>query len=88
LEANLQANSSQDPIFKITRAKWIGGVAQVVKSLLCENLLCNQEALSSNASPTKKKYYKLFFLNGATNVIFILCFLFIFNEKFFFALEK
>jgi hypothetical protein len=35
-------NSSGDPISKITRAKWTGGVAEVVESLLCK---C--EALSS-----------------------------------------
>jgi hypothetical protein len=28
-------NSSQDPISKMTRAKWAGGVAQVVEHLLC-----------------------------------------------------
>jgi hypothetical protein len=42
-------NSSQDPIFKITRAKWTGGVAQAV-----ECLLCKLKALSSNPNPTKK----------------------------------
>jgi hypothetical protein len=40
----------QDPTSKITRAKWIGGVAQAV-----ENLLCKWEALSSNPSAQKKK---------------------------------
>jgi hypothetical protein len=30
------ANSSQDPISKITRAKWTGGVAQAVGCLLCK----------------------------------------------------
>jgi hypothetical protein len=45
-----QENSSQDPIFKITRVKWTGGVAQVV-----EHLFCKGEALSSNPSPTKEK---------------------------------
>jgi hypothetical protein len=35
-------------ISKITRAKWTGGVAQVV-----ELLLCKHKALSSNPSPTK-----------------------------------
>jgi hypothetical protein len=38
------------PISKITRAKWAGGVAQVV-----EHLLCKDKALSSNPIPTKKK---------------------------------
>jgi hypothetical protein len=37
-------------ISKITRAKWIGGVAQAV-----ECLLCKLTALSSNPSPTKKQ---------------------------------
>jgi hypothetical protein len=37
----------------IARAKWIGGMAQVV-----EYLLCKYEALSSNSSPTKKKKKK------------------------------
>jgi hypothetical protein len=50
-----QANSLQDPISKITTAKWIGSgsVAQVV-----EHLLCKQEALSSNYSPIKRKKKK------------------------------
>jgi hypothetical protein len=39
------ANSSQDPISKITRAKWTEGVAQVIQ----------WEAQSSSPSPTKKK---------------------------------
>jgi hypothetical protein len=38
------------PISKITRAKWIRGVAQVV-----EHLPCKHEALSSNSSPTHQK---------------------------------
>jgi hypothetical protein len=37
-------------ISKTTRAKWTGGVAQVV-----EGLLCKHKALSSNPSPTKNK---------------------------------
>jgi hypothetical protein len=41
-----QASSSQEPIFKITRAKWTGGV---------EHLLCKCEALSSNPNTIKKK---------------------------------
>jgi hypothetical protein len=44
------AMNSQDTISKITREKWTGSVAQGVECLLCK---C--EALSSNASPTKKK---------------------------------
>jgi hypothetical protein len=43
-------NSSGDPISKITRAKWAGGVGQVV-----ELLLCKCKALSSNPNPTKKQ---------------------------------
>jgi hypothetical protein len=31
-----QANRSQDPISKITRAKWTGGVAQAAERLLCK----------------------------------------------------
>jgi hypothetical protein len=31
-----QANSLQDPIFKITRARWIEVVTQEVESLLCK----------------------------------------------------
>jgi hypothetical protein len=38
------------PISKISRAKWTGGIDQVV-----EFLLWKCEALSSNPSPTKKK---------------------------------
>jgi hypothetical protein len=45
-----RTNSSWDPISTIARAKWTGGVAQVVVHTLCMN-----EALSSNPSPTKKK---------------------------------
>jgi hypothetical protein len=40
------------PIFKITRAKWTGGVAQVVQRLLCKS-----EVLSSNSVPQKKEIY-------------------------------
>jgi hypothetical protein len=45
-----QANSSWDPVFKITTEKWIESVSQVVEHLLC---LC--KGLSSNPSHTKKK---------------------------------
>jgi hypothetical protein len=45
-----QANSSQDPISKITRAKWTGGVVQTIE---CQ--LCKLEALTSNPCPTKNK---------------------------------
>jgi hypothetical protein len=44
------ANSSQDPISKITNAKWTGGIARVV-----EHLLCKLETLSSNPNPSQKK---------------------------------
>jgi hypothetical protein len=47
-----QANSSRDPISKITRAKWAGGAAQVVELLLCQ-------VLSSNAGPTKNNTIEL-----------------------------
>jgi hypothetical protein len=42
------ANSSRHLISKITRAKWTGGVAQVVECLLCKR------KERSNPSPTKK----------------------------------
>jgi hypothetical protein len=44
------ANSSWDPISKITRTKWTGAVAQKV-----QHMLCKCKVLSSNPSPTKKK---------------------------------
>jgi hypothetical protein len=40
------ANSSQDPISKITRAKWTAGVAQAV-----EYLFAKWKVLSSNPGP-------------------------------------
>jgi hypothetical protein len=40
----------ETPISKITTAKWIAGVSQVV-----EHLHCKCDALSSYPSPTKKK---------------------------------
>jgi hypothetical protein len=45
---NAQANSSQDPISKITRTKWTGGEVQEV-----ENMRDKCDTLSSNPSPTK-----------------------------------
>jgi hypothetical protein len=45
-----RANSSWDPISKITRAKWTRGMALAVKYLLCKH-----ETLSSNPSSTPKK---------------------------------
>jgi hypothetical protein len=44
------ANSQETPISKINRAKWTGGVVQVV-----EHLLCKSESLSLIPSLTKKK---------------------------------
>jgi hypothetical protein len=49
-----QEDTSQDPIFKITRAKRTEGVAQAI-----EYLLCKCEAPSSNPSSTEKKERKL-----------------------------
>jgi hypothetical protein len=40
-------------ISKISRAKWTGGVAQVIRHLLFK---C--EAPSSNSNPTKKKKFR------------------------------
>jgi hypothetical protein len=60
-----QANSSRDPISKITRAKWTGGTAQVV-----ENLLCKNEALSSTLMPSKKKKKKEFILRNSIYIKF------------------
>jgi hypothetical protein len=47
----VQANSSRDPILKITGAKWTEGVSQAI-----EHLLCKCEVLSSNPSPTINTY--------------------------------
>jgi hypothetical protein len=43
-----------DPISEITRAKWTGGVAQVLECLLCKH-----ETLSSNSSPTKEEVTRM-----------------------------
>jgi hypothetical protein len=43
----------ETPSPKLARAKWTGGVPQVVESLFCKH-----NALSSNPSPTKKKRRK------------------------------
>jgi hypothetical protein len=51
--AQALANRSQDPIFKINRAKLSGGAVHVV-----EPLPCKCETLSSNPSPAKKKKRK------------------------------
>jgi hypothetical protein len=51
-----QANSLQDSISKITRAKWTGDVAQAIG-----RLLCNQKALSPNPSTTKNSFFKIMF---------------------------
>jgi hypothetical protein len=47
------ANSSWDPISKITRVKWTEGMPQAVECLLCEH-----QALSSNHSNTQKNSKK------------------------------
>jgi hypothetical protein len=48
------ANSSRDPITKITKAKWTGGAAQAV-----EYLFNKHTALNSNPSLTTKKERKI-----------------------------
>jgi hypothetical protein len=49
-----QGNNSQDPISKITRGKWTGGMAQAVELLLCE---C--EALNSPERERKRNDLKV-----------------------------
>jgi hypothetical protein len=39
------ANSSWDPISKLTREKWMGGVAQVLEHLLCKSQDLNSQPL-------------------------------------------
>jgi hypothetical protein len=46
----VEASILQDPIFKITRAKWTRGEALTV-----QHLLCKCEVLSSYPSPTRGK---------------------------------
>jgi hypothetical protein len=46
-------NSSRDPISKISRAEWTGGVVQKV-----EHLLCKCRALSSNPSQREREREK------------------------------
>jgi hypothetical protein len=48
----------QDPISKITRAKWNGGVAQAVVCLLCKHLLWKHEAIQTPIPPKKKERKK------------------------------
>jgi hypothetical protein len=36
IEVDTSPNSSQHPMSKITRAKWVGGMAQAVEHLLCK----------------------------------------------------
>jgi hypothetical protein len=48
-----QANSSKDPVSKITREKWTASVAQLI-----EHPLCKHRVLSSNPSPTPLKKKK------------------------------
>jgi hypothetical protein len=43
----------ETPISKITRAKWTGGVAQIVECLFCKH-----KVLNSTPIPTKKKKKK------------------------------
>jgi hypothetical protein len=45
-----RVNSSGDSFSKTIKAKWTGGVAQIV-----EHLLCKGKALNSNHSPIKTK---------------------------------
>jgi hypothetical protein len=47
------ANSSQDPISKITRAKWTGGVAQAMEYLLCK---CKVPWVKPKCQKKIKKY--------------------------------
>jgi hypothetical protein len=47
-----QANTLQDSVSKITRAKWTGGVSQAVE---CPLYKC--KTLSSNLNPTKEPHY-------------------------------
>jgi hypothetical protein len=57
-----QANSSQDLISKIIRAKWIRDMIQTVECLVCKH-----KVLSSNSSHTKKK--KVFFYITVTKLL-------------------
>jgi hypothetical protein len=43
-----QANSSRDPIPKITRAKWTEVVAQVVEWTICKHEVVDSNAGSNN----------------------------------------
>jgi hypothetical protein len=46
----------KDPISKITRAKWTGGVAQVVQHLLCKyKILSSNPSLPATRPPQKKR---------------------------------
>jgi hypothetical protein len=72
--SSAQANSSQDPNFKIIRAKCTGGVAQVV-----EYLLCKWEALSWNSSLIRKKKYSEYILVNNTLSWRMIIFYFIFS---------
>jgi hypothetical protein len=52
-------NSSRDPIPKITRAKWTGGVAQALEYLLCKHeAKCKPQ--SRQKKKTKNKKYRVF----------------------------
>jgi hypothetical protein len=50
LRFKVSPGKQQDSSFKITRAKWTGGLAQAV-----EHLHCKHEALSSKPIPPTKK---------------------------------
>jgi hypothetical protein len=64
------ANSSQNLIFKITRAKWTRSVAKVV-----ECLPCKYKALSSNHSPTSQNKKDLYYFYILNITFFIVCLL-------------
>jgi hypothetical protein len=55
-----------DPISKITKAKWSGGVAQAEQGMLCKH-----EALSSAPVPSKKPclIYKIQFSTRSITII-------------------
>jgi hypothetical protein len=64
VQVSAWANSSQDPVSKIARAKWTGGVAQVVKHLLCK---C--EVLTSNPSPNPNKQKTLSHFGTSPSIV-------------------
>jgi hypothetical protein len=66
-EVSLGKLLQETSISKITRAKWIGGLAEGAECLLCK---C--EDLSSNPSPTKNKEIQSVRFYGATNLKLLL----------------